>query len=169
MSSLSIKEVTRSLVQLNEIHEEMLELGEQKKSVLVNNQVNDLSAIMQQESKLIKQVSEQEKLWVQRATAFLVEKGIKPESSMTMSELIKLVFNADDKQALIEAQQQLLDTIEKLKETNALNQQLIEQSLEFIDYTLDVMTESPEEGMFYHNPADKSNKNKSTRIFDTKA
>jgi flagellar biosynthesis/type III secretory pathway chaperone len=169
VGSLSIQEVIRSLESLNDTHETLLELGEQKKQVLIRNQVNELTQITNQESKLMKQVTEQEQQWLGNTSKFLEEKGYKPNAAMTMSELVKLVFKAEEKQALLDVQHKLMQTIEKLKEMNALNQQMIEQSLSYIDYTLDLMTGAPDQDMFYQKPSQQTQKSKGKGFFDTKA
>lgn len=166
---MSVKEVIRSLEALNEIHETLLKLGEQKRQVLINNKVNELTQITNQESKLMKQVAGQEQQWLDYTTKFLEEKGYKPNPDMTMTELVKLVFNAEEKQSLLDTQSKLLRTIQKLKEMNALNQQMIEQSLSYIDYTLDLMTGDPDQDMFYKNPSQQAKKSKGKGFFDTKA
>lgn len=166
---MAIQEVIRSLEKLNEIHEELLTLGEQKKHVLIANQVSELTKITNKESKLMKQVIEYEQHWLTSTSKFLEVKGLKPNPGMTMSELVKLVFNAEEKQALIDAQHQLLGTIQKLQELNALNQQMIEQSLSFIDYTLDLMTGDPGQDMVYQKPSQQMKSSKSKGLFDTKA
>lgn len=169
MTSVTIQTVIQTLHDLNAIHETLLELGEQKREVLVANQVNELTRITNEESKLMKQVSECEQRWLAGVARFLNERGLERDPSITMSELIKLVTIEDDKQALQGAQQQLLATMDKLNDVNALNQQLIEQSLSFIDYTLDLLTEDTSELLGYSNPSDKPKTARNNTIFDTKA
>src|SRR5690554_5610125 len=120
------------------------------------------------ESKLMKQVADHEQQWLQHTSTFLAEMGHRPNPGLTMTQLIKLVFKAEDKKALSEAQNKLLHTIQQLKETNSLNQQMIEQSLTYIDYSLDLITGAPDEDMFYKNPAKQSEKNNRRGIFDKK-
>jgi flagellar biosynthesis/type III secretory pathway chaperone len=166
---VAIQEVIRKLEQLDGIHRSLLELAEQKKQVLIGNEVDELSKIVNRESRLIKQVGDCEKEWLQAMVHFLEHKGFRPSPSITVSEVSRLVFNADDKQALLEAQERLMDTIGQLQAMNALNQQLIEQSLAFIDYSLDLMAGSPEQDAVYRNPAGQARASKRKGIFDAKA
>lgn len=166
---MSIQEVTQKLVQLNELHCSLLELGERKKQVLIDNQVDELSRIVNQESRLLKNVSECERQWLESMTFFLREKGCKPHPSITVGELAKFVFNAEEKDALLGAQERLMETIRKLQGLNALNQQLIEQSLAFINYSLDLVTGSPDQDAVYRNPAHQTHSSKRTGFFDFKA
>lgn len=167
---MSIREVIGRLEQMNGIHAQLLELGLDKKQVLIDNRVDELAIIMNRESKLLKQVADHERHWIQAMADFLLEKGYKPNPSITISEITRLIFNTEDKKALVQAQQQLLDTIEQLKGVNALNQQLIVNSLAFIDYSIDLLTDNSTGDSIYQNPAKpRAGNMKRNGFFETKA
>ncbi|MNV89067.1 FlgN protein [compost metagenome] len=81
---------------------------------------------------------------------------------------MKVIFKAEEKIALAESQKNLIEAISKLKERNSLNQKLVEQSLAFIDYSLDLVIGAPEDDMMYQNPQRQKNNNR-LGIFDTRA
>lgn len=164
-----IQQVLDPLRRLNQLHTELLGLGERKRAILVVNNIDELTKIVSLENKLVKQIAESENVWLESAKQFLESKGVKPEASVTMSDLIKLVFNPSDKQMLQNEQQRLLSTIEELKKLNAFNQQLIEQSLTYINYTLDLVTGAPEGDTVYLNPNKQSSQGSRRGVFDTKA
>ncbi len=167
---MSINKVIHGLYQLDEVHLLLLELSEQKKHVIIDNQVNELSHLVNKEKKLIKKVAEYEAQLLQEVTSYLEDKGYEPGLYMNVSDLRKIVTNAADKQSLMDAQSKLMKTIQQLKESNELNQQLIEQSLSFIDYTLDLLSGDPGQDMTYQNPVqNKGRESKVQRIFDTRA
>ena len=153
---------------MNEIHCALLELGEQKKAVLISNKINELSMLLKQESKLMKRITECEREWLDATVQFLHDKGLHPNPSITISELVKMVFQPEEKSALLLAQRDLLETIAKLKQVNGLNQGLIEQSLAFIEYSLDLFTGSFEQDAIYYNPAQQTQGKKSFGTFDSK-
>lgn len=156
---MSIQLVIEQLEALNEIHCGLLELAKLKQRVIVENNVEELTKIMNKESKLIKQV-----VLIESQRAALM-----PEPNMTVTELIKRVFNAEEKRSLAQAQRSLISTMEQLKEVNQLNQQLVQQSLAFIGYSLDLLIGSPEDDTIYHNPSQQSNGTSRAGLFDTKA
>lgn len=166
---MTVQSIIQRLDNLNDIHLALLEIGERKKQVLIANDVGELTHMTQQESSLMKRVAEEEELWLAEIAAFLEAKGYTPEPHMTMSDLLNLIFHEEDKEALTAAQYRLLATVEQLKELNALNQQLIEQSLSFIDYTLNLMTEDPADHVTYQNPTKQGKSSAGKGIFDTKA
>ena len=110
-----------------------------KKDILVNNQVSELAVVMKQESNVMKQIATTESVWRDEVVKFLAANGLKADPQITVTEILKLVFNVDDRQALSAAQQALLATVDELRELSTLNQELIEQSLNFINYSIDLI------------------------------
>ncbi|MNY67586.1 hypothetical protein D3C86_2052050 [compost metagenome] len=56
----------------------------------------------------------------------------------------------------------------RLKKANELNQKLIEQSLTFIDYSLDLLVGRPNQEFTYHHPADKGYTSNRSGLFDAR-
>lgn len=154
---------------LDAAHHSMLDLAEQKKHALIRGDVEDLTRIVAKENKFIKQVGELDRQRVEAIGQYMIEKGYKPNPRVTVSDLTKIVFQAEDKKRLMEAQKKLLGAIRKLREINQLNQQLIEQSLAFIDYSLDLMVGPPENEVVYQHPQHAGGGAKRTGLFDTRA
>ena len=166
---MPIKIVIDHLEQLNVLHRKLLSMGEQKREVLIANQVNEFAVFVNQESKLLKQVAETEAAWRAAIIQFVEANGLKPTPSFTVTEIMKLVFNAEDRQALSDAHQALMETITLLKDMNAVNQQLIEQSLSFINYSLDLYMGDSGQDVVYRNPAQAgSTQSGKRRVFDTR-
>ncbi|MDF2958972.1 MAG: hypothetical protein K0S39_707 [Paenibacillus sp.] len=166
---MAFQALIQTMTALNDIHDTLLELAEQKKQVLIRNDVEQLTQIVSKENKLIKQIGEWDRQRVEVIGQFLIEKGYKPNPKVTVSDLTKIIFNVDDKKTLLGLQKQLLGTIRKLREMNQLNQQLIEHSLSFIDYSLDLFVGPPEDDVIYHKPKQNSYGNKRLGVFDTRA
>lgn len=152
MIQVTVRSLIETLERLNDLHVDMLEIGERKKQAIIRNDIDELTKTMQQESKKLKQITEAEAQRQEAVYAFLREKGIKSNLNLTITELLRLVFHPDEKKALTEAQQSLGDTLQRMKRLNAHNQELIEQSLSFVTFSLDVMIGGPEDEAVYHNP-----------------
>ncbi|NOU95083.1 flagellar protein FlgN [Paenibacillus sp. LMG 31456] len=166
---MAFQALIQTMTALNEIHDTLFELAELKKQVLIRNDVEQLTQIVTKENKLVKQIGELDRQRIEVIGQFLIEKGYKPNPKVTVSDLTKIIFNIDDKKALLGLQKQLLGTIRKLRELNQLNQQLIEHSLSFIDYSLDLFVGPPDDDIIYQKPRQSSNGNKRLGIFDTRA
>lgn len=94
--------------------------------------------------------------------------GIRSNLNLNLTELSRLVFDPEDKLRLLQIQQKLSDTVRRLKKANELNQKLIEQSLTFIDYSLDLLVGRPNQDFTYHHPSDKGNSAARPGLFDTR-
>jgi flagellar biosynthesis/type III secretory pathway chaperone len=165
---MAVADIVTVLNQMSELHEQLYVLGTQKKDALIANDVDTITQITQKETRLMKQIAELDKLRSNAVVYFLQEKGLRPQTNMTMSDLLKVVFKAEEKQQLSDAQSRLLAVLEQLKEQNERNRQLIEQSLAFINYSLDLVTGGDEDPV-YHNPKADMNRMKRTGYFDTRA
>jgi flagellar biosynthesis/type III secretory pathway chaperone len=166
---MPITAVIEKLEELNVLHIKLLDMGQLKKTVLVNNQVNELALFVSQESKLLKRVAETEAEWRNAIVAFLKESGMKPDPSFTVIDIIKLVYNTEHRRALTQAHQALMGTIDQLKDSNALNQELIEQSLAFINHSVDLFMGDPGQDATYQNPAQATTiHSDKRRMFDTR-
>ncbi|TXK80953.1 flagellar protein FlgN [Paenibacillus sp. N3.4] len=149
---MSIQPLLETMNILQEAHEALLELAKDKTPVLVSNNIDQLNIIVNRENKWVRAIADANQERIQIIGSYLISRGYNPNPKITVSDLIKVIFKAEEKQALIEAQHKLLDTIETLKKTNTINQQLIEQSLAFIDYSLDLVIGAPDDDMVYRNP-----------------
>lgn len=107
--------------QLNEAHAHLLALAEEKKQVLVANDMRRLSEIVKEEPVHIKRIEalEQERLGLM--------------GSVTMTEWIET--HPED----IDSLRTLLQTIGQLRQLNALNAELLEQSLHYLDWHLQLL------------------------------
>lgn len=166
---MSIQPLLETMDKLQEAHEALFELARDKKRVLISNDVDQLNIIVNKESKWVRAIAEENKQRAQIIGAYLISRGYNPNPLITVSDLIKVIFKAEEKQALSQAQLKLLATIKKLKETNGFNQQLIEQSLSFINYTVDLVLGAPEDDVVYQNPNQQVYGSKRLGLFDTKA
>lgn len=107
--------------QLNESHAHLLALAEEKKQVLIANDMRRLSEIVKEEPVHIKRIEglEQERLALM--------------GSVTMTEWI--ATHPED----VDSLRTLLQTIGQLRQLNTLNAELLEQSLHYLDWHLQLL------------------------------
>lgn len=165
---MAIKTLIDTLERMNELHETMLELSERKKQAIIDNEVEEMTRIINKESKFIKQIEELDAVRQQAVYAFLKEKGIKSNLNLTITELLRLVFHPAEKQSLSEVQHKLADTVHRLKQVNELNQELIRQSLSMVNFSLDLMVGGPEDEVTYQHPGQQHYAAARSGLFDSK-
>jgi flagellar biosynthesis/type III secretory pathway chaperone len=166
---MAIQELLLTMDKLNEIHLVMLELAELKTTVLVQNQVEKLNQIVNKETSLMKRITELDHQRIEDISRFLIHKGYRANANITVEDLVKLLFKAEEKQALKQSQKILLGTLDKLKDLNLLNQQLIKQSLAFVDYSIDLLSHVSDADIVYHHPNDRGYSGNKSAMFDAKA
>lgn len=165
---MAISTLIELLERLDEVHLQMLDLAASKKQAIMDNKVEELIEIMNRESKYVKLIGQLEEQRAEAAHALLQQVGIRSPLNLNLTELSRLVFDPEEKQLLLGMQQKLSETLTKLKQANELNQKLIEQSLLFIDYSLDLLVGRPNQDITYHHPSDRSNHNGRSGLFDAR-
>ncbi len=165
-----IQDIIRIMEELKVAHDDLLILENQKKEALVHDLADELVKLLHKQTKLVRKISGLEQDRQQVVEQWLSQKGI-PNGRMMLANLIKLVPHHKEKESLRRLGGELQDLVEKIREINQFNQQLIEQSLSLIDFTLRLVTDEPERYMTYgrgETPVKPSSAGVRS-FFDTKA
>ncbi|WCK54200.1 flagellar protein FlgN [Aneurinibacillus sp. Ricciae_BoGa-3] len=158
------------LEQLIREHERMLKLAKQKKEVLIAGAIADLARIIQFESRSIKNIQALELERERHVSLYFMLRGVRKET-VYLSDLIEAAGDSEAGRALHRCQQRLNNLLKELKNLNELNQQLIQQSLAYVNLTLEEMTTPVEDHYTYRKPVEPQFTNRSggQRFFDSKA
>lgn len=166
---MPVQRLIVAMERLRDIHEELSGLADRKREALVHNVVDEVSAIASKETKLVRAIGELLQEQVDATNDFFRTKGFQPTRAITVTELSRMVTDPKEKESLLAARDRLTRTITTLKTKNELNQQLIEQSLAFINYSIDLVL-GPDEEPMYRNPAQQRPSGlKRSGYFDSKA
>ncbi|MDF9840134.1 MULTISPECIES: flagellar protein FlgN [unclassified Paenibacillus] len=165
---MALTKLLELLERLDDTHLQMLNLAAVKKQTIMDNRVDGLIDVMNRESKLMKLIGQLEEQRAEAAYIFLQGVGIRSNLNLNLTELSRLVFDPEDKSRLQQIQQKLSGTLQRLRAANELNQKLIEQSLTFIDYSLDLLVGRPNQEFTYHHPADKGYTSSRSGLFDAR-
>ncbi|MGC5324888.1 flagellar protein FlgN [Brevibacillus sp. SYSU BS000544] len=144
----SLYDVLDNLLNLNRA---LYTLAVQKKDVLIKGDMDALVQMTQQEQKLIKAITTTEASRIQVINEIFAEKGL-PLAEHTLLGLTKALTNVDQKSRLTKYREELIRIVSELREANELNQQLLEQSLSFVNHSLDLFTDTPEDDFIYRKP-----------------
>jgi len=153
--------------QLIELHESLINTANDKKRAIADNNIQLLTSLMTQENRLVKQIATTEQRRLDYVSIFLKEKGIRSQLNLTVTELSRLVFDNEDKQRLLDVKDRLLSSVHLLKKENKLVEQLLEQSLEFIDFSLNIIV-GVDDDLIYQNPSQPLAGYKKNNFFDSK-
>ena len=169
MASL-IEELIMVLGDEEKIYAEIIPLAEKKTRIIVNNDLQSLTGITEEEQLLVGKISKLEK----KRREVIRNIGIvmnKKESELNFITIIELLKGQEKEQEeLKKLHDRLKSTIELLSVLNERNQMLIKQSLEMIDFDINLLQSlrtSPGAGQ-YNIDSEVEIQGMESRMFDTK-
>lgn len=164
---MPVQSLIDTLEQLIDLHQELTSLAQQKTDVIKTEDMKQLGSILVQEKKLVDEIEKLERVRQNDVHTFLEEKGIANGAGL-LSEYIQYA-STEEQAVLTNLGAKLREVIASLKEQNELNQQLIYQSLQFVNLNLNLML--PEQDSYtYERPQDPENGRKQSQsLFDSKA
>ena len=138
MASL-IEELIMVLGDEEKIYSEIIPIAEKKTQIIVNNDLQSLNSITDKEQELLGKISKLEK----KRQEVIRNIGIvmnKKESELNFVTIIELLDGQEKEQEeLRKLHDKLKRTIDVLSTLNERNQMLIKQSLEMIDFDINLM------------------------------
>ncbi len=134
-----IQELITVLTEEQQLYEKIIPIALEKKNVIIKNNLESLQEITEQEQLAIDQVTALEK----KRSEVIVNIGIllnrKPDE-LTLKEIIRLLENQPKEQKqLSQIHDQLKQTVQELKNINIQNKSLIVQSLEMIEFNMNLI------------------------------
>ena len=138
MASL-IEELIMVLGDEEKIYSEIIPIAEKKTQIIVNNDLQSLNSITEEEQELLGKISKLEKKR-QEVIGNIVIVMNKKESELNFITIIELLNGQEKEQEdLRKLHDKLKRTIDILSTLNERNQMLIKQSLEMIDFDINLM------------------------------
>lgn len=170
MASL-IEELITVLGQEEEVYKNLLPIVEQKTDIIIKNDLTALQAITEQEQLAIEKVTALE----HKRDEVIVNMGVvlnRNPKTLTLKKLIEILDRQPKEQrALAELHDSLSTILKRLSETNLRNQTLIEQSLEMIEFNMNLIQStrmSPGSGSYTKNAYEQGSSLGQKGMFDAK-
>jgi flagellar biosynthesis/type III secretory pathway chaperone len=148
-------QMTSLLERLYKSHEDILASGERKTEVLKLGDMKALDVLLKEEDLQVKKLQLIEK---ERMLKF---------ANVTLADVLEQAEESE-KEKLLHLQDQLIQTYEALKSRNELNQELLEQSLQYVNMSLSMVLPNNEPDLYSKHKAEDYNSN-GFSIFDSKA
>lgn len=149
---------------LTATHKDLLELSERKTEALTNNKLDEFQALLLEEQKLIRLLEKQEQKR-QEVAAVWNEAQRHPAEALTITEILDRLDGEEQKMAE-DAAVALTDTITELKRQEHLNKALLEESMKFVQLSMELV--NPSIGSMNYGAA-SSEKMSGRSLFDSKA
>ena len=130
---MSAQELTNVMEKLLKLHHSFLQLSKEKTDILKKGDMDALQSLLRNEQKHISAISIIDKERQKIVT------GLFPgQPNLTITECIPHL-ESTEQESIVAIQDQLMQVLRELKDINELNQQLIQQSLQFVNLQLDLL------------------------------
>jgi len=154
---------------LNEQHSrysDLLGLSQEKRDVIVANDVEGLQKITHLENILISQNQKLEKKRIEITKDIALVLGAN-EEELTVSTLAELLDGQNEQNELIELGKKIRQTMGELSEINAYNASLIDNALDYVEFSLNIIRSTAEQDPTYYSALGEPVRN-NTGAFDAK-
>lgn len=147
-----------------EVYKKLLDLTLTKKDIITENQIQELDKITQVEHNLILQIGKLEESRERLTDQIAKVIGMK---DLSMKDIIDYL-EEKDKKFFIGMREELMRTLNHIHEGNDLNKLLIEDSLEYINLNLDLLTSMDYNNNYKSNSEDTGEAEERKSLFDVK-
>lgn len=161
-----LEELYIILENLNSVFKELTELAKEKQPILIKGTIESLDELTKKEQILIVQVGRLEE------RRYKIQQALANHFSISVDDLnISFLSNnlsGNDKKKFEEIFESLNNHVREVKELNDSNAQLIQQSLDFIDYSINIITSNDEKPTYPDKGVSPNRDSNFARIFDQK-
>lgn len=164
---MSIDNILQSLTKLDMLHKSLLEVAYKKTEAIKTGDMDSLNQLLKDEQAHVAGISQLEQQRLLEVTDYLRAKGIAPSDNPTVALVLENTNTDEEKAQLTKARNNLLLTLETLKNQNDLNQKLTMQSLQFVNLTLDALRPKPDQINYSRSEVQSPSKDKA--YFDSQA
>jgi len=161
----TIKKLIEILDKEAAIYEGLLKLSREKTDVIVKGKVTELEGITKVEQSMILQLARLEETREKLVALLSEELGMNADD-INVTELEK-VLPKDQSEELSECQKKMTGIFRDLKDSNDLNAKLIKNSLDYIDFSVNILSNAGSSGDLY-GKSGQSNDPGKRNLFDVK-
>jgi flagellar FlgN protein len=161
----SIEQLILALTKECDLYKDYLEIATKKKDLIISGNVKELERITNIEQNMIVSMGKVDHIRNSIIGNLLVELNI--ESVDSLSELANQLSESY-KSEVLGLKDKLEKTINDIKNTNELNSSLIKQSLDYIDFNMNLMLSLEDQGSTYESNASEKDIKKKSNLFDVK-
>ncbi len=123
----------------NTQYEKLVTLAESKTPVIVAGDIENLGKIMEEEQEIVGRIQTMEKQR-DKFLADIANVVNRDVETLKLIDLIQMLESMpDQQQKLQDVQKHLRETIDKLKEVNDINQQLLSERLDMVEFNLNMI------------------------------
>lgn len=161
-----VEDLIEILKEEQAVYNEILKLANKKTDMIAEENIDILEEISKDEGIYVKQAKILEYKREDKITE--IEKSLEIEMVSDISSLLNYVNNKNLKEQLRETQREFTNTLKELKSINMINNTLIQDALEYIDLSLNLMTQATAEGTYGKGAKEAEGATQNKSLFDFK-
>ena len=165
MASL-IKELIDTLTEQNNIYQSLLDIASKKKVNIIENNILSLQEFIKEENLLIgrNQRLDRKRIEIFKDISMVLGKN----NDLSLKEIIESIKGQEGEKELIDIREKLLDILPKLKSLNDQNQELIKISMDYIDFSINIIRASGSNSPTYYDSLGNEINASDKKMFDAK-
>ena len=157
--------VVNTLDELISIQKQLIRYAERKQTVLIERKVDELTELVKEETKLVKQLSQ-----LEDERQLLVADVLEEHPGLTFSQFAEQIPDEHVKQELHSQLTTLQMLLTELQAKNKVNEKILEDSMSFVQHMITQVTQSKQQHFNYHSPAGQQKPQTNNQgFFDTRA
>ncbi|MGH2319170.1 flagellar protein FlgN [Planococcus sp. SE5232] len=157
--------VVNTLDELISIQKQLIRYAERKQTVLIERKVDELTELVKEETKLVKQLGQLEDERQQ-----LVADVLEEHPGLTFSQFAEQIPDEQVKQELHLQLKTLQMLLTELQVKNKVNEKILEDSMSFVQHMITQVTKSKQQQFNYQSPAGQQKPQTNNQgFFDTRA
>lgn len=162
----SLQQITDILERECELYGVLLDLSRKKTQVIVDAQISELEKLVEAEQRLIFELGNLEDKREEWVARFAQQEGMEPKD-VTISYIVSRA-EGELKDRIKQLHEKLYGIIEAQKQVNQINERLIRNNLEFIDFSLGFITGREQSGGIYKKTGETGSKRQGYSLIDKK-
>ncbi|QHS23294.1 flagellar protein FlgN [Virgibacillus sp. MSP4-1] len=164
---MSAHEVITIMSKLKSLHESLLKLSYEKTDLLKEGKIDAFQKLLVNENKHVQAVRQLEEKRGALTEQWFSQQGLAGREH-TVSEMLEHLKDGEEKDELHAIFENMVVTVAELKQQEQLNQDLLQQSLQFVELSLD-MLQPTMKNMNYSENQKFGNPAQNRSVFDSKA
>ncbi|WP_449355481.1 flagellar protein FlgN [Virgibacillus natechei] len=163
---MSIKQIIKPLEHLVTIHEALVAISREKTEIVKEGAVEKLQSLLIKERKQINMLEKAEESRQEAVESWFLENKL-PLTDTTLTRMLEIADNEDGIEELTAITITLTESITSLKQQEQLNKTLLNQSIKFVQLSLDMINPSLKNMNYGTNKQEPAPMKRS--IFDSQA
>lgn len=157
--------VVNTLDELISIQKQLIRYAERKQTVLIERKVDELTELVKEETKLVKQLSQ-----LEDERQLLVADVLEEHPGLTFSQFAEQIPDEQVRQELHLQLKTLQMLLTELQAKNKSNEKILEDSMSFVQHMITQVTKSKQQQFNYQSPAGQQKPQTTNQgFFDTRA